>query len=525
MKPNIRDKLLYAAIILVLIGLAVMVSTRNKAANSADSPKANPSPAEIRNAVVAGQFYPDDPGELGRAIRYFLDDAVVRSIESPVALVVPHAGYVFSGQIAADAFKQVEGNPISTAIILGTNHTTAGFLGASIWPRGAFRTPLGDALIDEELAEKLMATDDRITFRRELHAREHSVEVEIPFIQMVLPNAKIVPLVVGSADFDICRDLGHSIASVIKGKPVLIVASSDLSHYPSHDGAVLSDGHVLRAVATLEPQKVTQAISEEMSRGTPGLSTCACGEGPILTAMFAAKELDATHAVVVSYANSGDTPLGEMDRVVGYGAVVLARGPGESDVSPLMAKEPESSQSPLTTEQKHYLLDLARRTIDRYLTTGTAPLARPTDAVLYAKRGAFVTLKDRGRLRGCIGHMTEDRPFCQVISAMALQAAFNDRRFQPVTEDEWKNLSIEISALTPYQKIDSPDKIVIGRDGVLLRKQGYSAVYLPQVAQEQGWNRDEMLMHLCEKAGLAGDCWKRDAELFIFQAEVFGEGE
>jgi AmmeMemoRadiSam system protein A len=108
---------------------------------------------------------------------------------------------------------------------------------------------------------------------------------------------------------------------------------------------------------------------------------------------------------------------------------------------------------------------------------------------------------------------------------MALQAAFNDRRFQPVTEAEWKNLSIEVSALTPYQKIDNPDKIVIGRDGVLLRKQGYSAVYLPQIAPEQGWNRDEMLMHLCEKAGLAGDCWKHDAELFIFQAEVFGEGE
>jgi AmmeMemoRadiSam system protein B/AmmeMemoRadiSam system protein A len=524
-KKDTRNKLLYAAMILILIGFAVMISVKHKTANSADSLKANLSPADIRNPAVAGQFYPEDPGELGRAVRYYLDDAVVRSIESPVALIVPHAGYVFSGQIAADAFKQVEGKAISTVIILGTNHTTAGFNGASIWPRGAFRTPLGDALIDEDMAEKLMAANDKITFRRELHTREHSIEVQVPFIQTVLPNAKIVPMVIGSADLDICRTLGHAIASVAKSKPVLIVASSDLSHYPTHDGAVLSDTHVLQAVTSMEPLRVIQTISEEMNRGTQGLSTCACGEGPILTAMVAAKELDATHAIVVSHANSGDTPLGEMDRVVGYGAVILARGQGETDVSALTPIEPTSAKTPLSAEQKRYLLDLARRTIDRYLTTSTVPLARPKDAALYAKRGAFVTLTDHGRLRGCIGHMVEDQPFCQVVSAMALQAAFNDRRFQPVTEAEWKNLSIEISALTPYQKIDSPDRIVIGRDGVLLRKGGYSAVYLPQVATEQGWNRDEMLMHLCEKAGLTGDCWKKDTEFFIFQAEVFHEGE
>jgi len=518
-------KLLYVGIVVILTLIVIMASTRHKAAKSADTPGANPAAADVRPEAVAGKFYPEKPGELRLAVQSYLDDAVLRPVEDPVALIVPHAGYVFSGQIAADAFKQVVGKPFSTVIVLGTNHTTAAFRGASVWPRGAYRTPLGQVMIDEKLAQELMASDDRVTFRREMHMQEHSVEVEVPFIQTVLPNAKIVPLIVGSPDYEFCHDLGHAIGQLIKDKPVLIVASSDLSHYPSYDDATVTDRRTLEAIASFDPREVRRVVASEMGRGVPGLSTCACGEGPILTAMFAARELGAAHAVVVSYANSGDTPLGETDRVVGYGAVVLARGQSEPDIAALEETESQADTSPLAEEERHYLLDLARRTIDLFLTTGTAPLARPSEPRLLAKRGAFVTLKNHGRLRGCIGHMTEDRPLCQVVGAMALQAAFNDRRFQPVTLDEWRNLTIEISALTPYQKISSPDEIVIGRDGVLLRKRGYSAVYLPQVAPEQGWNRDEMLMHLCEKAGLSGDCWKQDVELYIFQAEVFSEEE
>jgi AmmeMemoRadiSam system protein B/AmmeMemoRadiSam system protein A len=514
-------RFLYILAGIVLIGLIIMVSARHKLAKSADP---NPSPSDIRYEAVAGQFYPDDPEKLRRAVEYYLEDAVNHPVPEPLAIVVPHAGYIFSAQIAADAYRQLKGKAISTVIVLGTNHTSAPFSGAAIWPRGAFHTPLGNVPVDEELSEKLMAADNRITFRKEVHSREHSIEVQLPFIHTVLPNAKIVPMVMGTTDIEVCHDLGTVIAKAAKGKSVLIVASSDLSHYPTYDDAVLTDGRTLRAIASLDPQKVTEVIDEEMSRGAPGLVTCACGEGAILTAMFAAKEMQATHAVVVSYANSGDTPLGELDRVVGYGAVILAKGPGETDVSALEAKTEVATSSPLTHDEKQYLLGLARKTIDRYLTTGTAPLARSDDPALRAKRGAFVTLEQQGRLRGCIGHMTQDQPFCEVVGAMALQAAFNDRRFRPVTEDDWKNISIEISALTPYQKIDSPDKIVIGRDGVLIRKQGSSAVYLPQVAPEQGWNRDEMLQHLCEKAGLPTDCWKQGTEFFIFQAEVFSEG-
>lgn len=512
-------KLLYVALSVVFMGLIIMISCRNKKAESAGPV------VDMRKPAVAGRFYPGTPDALKNAVRYYLEDAQGAPVEGPVALIVPHAGYVFSGQIAADAFKQVEGKTFSTVIILGTNHTTAGFRGASVWPKGAYRTPLGDVTVDEALAEKITAADERFAFRREVHTSEHSVEVQVPFIQTVLPNAQIVPIVVGSPDFELCRDLGRAIAKLIKDKSVLIVASSDLSHYPAYDDAVVTDRRVLEAIASLEPRRVTKVIAEEMRRGVPGLSTCACGEGPILAAMFAAKDLQATRAVVLSYANSGDTPLGDMDRVVGYGAVVLAKGPGETDISSLEMKEVEPTSEPLTKEEKESLLHLARKTIDHYLTTDTAPLARPESARLYEKRGAFVTLENHGRLRGCIGHMMEDRPLCQVVGAMALQAAFSDRRFRPVTLDEWKDLSIEISALTPYQKINSVDEIVIGRDGVLMRKRGRSAVFLPQVAPEQGWDRNTMLEHLCTKAGLSADCYRSGAEFYTFQAEVFGEEE
>ncbi len=506
-------------LILILFALLVIIMiARRKTANSAGSPG-----ADVRPPAVAGQFYSDDAEQLRQAVNFFLEDAAGTPEEEPVAIIVPHAGYVFSGQIAADAFKQVEGKSFSTVIILGTNHTASAFRGASIWQRGAYRTPLGDVPIDEELAQEIASADERFTYRAEVHAQEHSIEVEIPFIQTVLPGAQIVPIIVGSSDFELCRDLGNAIAELIRDKSVLIVASSDLSHYPDYDDAAVTDRRTLKAIATMEPRKVKNVIAEEMKRGVPGLSTCACGEGPILTALFAAKKLNATRATVISYANSGDTPLGDMDRVVGYGAVVLARGSKESDVSALEIAELEETETPLSEDEQQQLLTLARKSIDHYLRTGMAPLARPDTPKLYQKRGAFVTLKDRGRLRGCIGHMAEDRPLCQVVGAMALQAAFNDRRFSPVTLDEWKNLSIEISALTPYKKISSVDEIVIGRDGVLLRKRGHSAVFLPQVAPEQGWNLNDLLEHLCAKAGLGSDCWKDDAELFVFQAEVFSE--
>ncbi|MBN1825562.1 MAG: AmmeMemoRadiSam system protein B [Candidatus Eisenbacteria bacterium] len=478
----------------------------------------------VREPAVAGSFYPEDPDRLRLAVRAFLNEAPVKEKGTALAILAPHAGYIYSGQIAADAWRQAAELPIETVVILGTNHTTAPFRGASVWGSGAYGTPLGDAPVDAEFAARLREEDDRFVFRADTHRKEHSVEVQVPFAQILFPEARIVPMVIGDKDAEMCRALGRAIGRIASPGRTLIVASTDLSHYPAYDDAVRSDHAVLRAVASLDPSEVKRTIAREMDRGAADLSTCACGEGPILVAMHAALEMGADHATVVSYANSGMAAIGNPDRVVGYGAVAFSSGGGGTDLAALESPAPAREvDGPLTGEQRAWLIDLARRSVEQYMLTGTAPLARPDDPALLARRGAFVTLKKRGELRGCIGHMKEDLPLARTVGAMALQAAFNDRRFQPVQWEEWRDITVEISVLTPFREIDGPEKIVIGRDGVLLKKDGRSAVYLPQVAPEQGWDREETLDHLCAKAGLPGGCWKRGAALYTFQAEVFAE--
>jgi AmmeMemoRadiSam system protein B/AmmeMemoRadiSam system protein A len=478
----------------------------------------------VRSPAVAGSFYPDNPAQLEGAVRAYLREARPPSGERPLAILAPHAGYLFSGQIAADGYREAQGFPVDVVVVLGTNHTTPGFEGVSVYAGAGFRTPLGVAAVDQEVVAALAAADRRFGYQGEVHVREHSIEVQVPFVQVAFPSAKIVAAVVGEPDIPLCRDFGRALAHALQGKRALIVASSDLSHYPSHADAIASDSAVLKAVARLDLDDLQRTVETELGRRRPALSTCACGLAPLMAALAAAQAEGAGHARVISYANSGDTVLADPDRVVGYGSVAVYAGPGKTDVSALEMAAPPSGPLPLDSTEKEALLALARATIERFLDTQTAPLPRTADVALHQHRGAFVTLTQHGQLRGCVGHMVADLPVEQVVGMMALQAAFNDRRFQPVRRNEVDGLEVEISLLTPYRRVSGPSAIVLGRDGVLLEKSGHSAVYLPQVAPEQGWNLDQTLGHLCEKAGLHGDCW-RGAKLSTFQAEVFSEDE
>jgi hypothetical protein len=266
-----------------------------------------------------------------------------------------------------------------------------------------------------------------------------------------------------------------------------------------------------------------------MTGDVRNLDTCACGQYAILAAMAAAKKLGATGTRMISYANSGDTSVGDRSRVVGYGAVAFVAGKSSDNLPPLSITKSEGpgtgSPQDFTNAQKASLLAFARKTIVRFLATDTTPLARGFDPALRIDQGAFVTLTERGELRGCIGHMAEDMPLCQVVGWCALQSAFNDRRFSPVEIGELSEIDIEISVLTPYRRVNGYDAIRVGKDGVLMEKDGRSAVFLPSVAVEQGWNRDEMLSHLSAKAGLAADAWKKDAVFYTFQAVAFSESE
>lgn len=477
----------------------------------------------VRSPAVAGQFYPGDVIKLRRALEHFMEDAVPPGGPKPIAIVAPHAGYIYSGQIAADAYKQAAEHSYDVVVILGTNHTTAPFDGVSVYPRGAFRTPLGEIKIDERVTEALMAADKTFANRPENHGREHSVEVQVPFIQYLFPKAQIVPVIVGSPEIGLCTRFGKALAEALEGRDALIVASSDLSHYPDYEDAREVDLQTLEAIASFEPERVKSAMHRPGLGSREGLSTCACGEGPVIAAMIAAKAMGAAHGRLVSYANSGDSPVGDYDRVVGYGAVVFASGDAPKEPYPLMLTSSDSGFVEIEQADRRELLSLARKTVQWYLDSGVAPLPRRFGAAARIPQGAFVTLKKHGELRGCIGHMAEDMPLCRTVAGMSLMAAFEDQRFNPVTEDEMKDIEVEISALTPFKKIPSADSIEIGRDGVVIRKDGRSAVFLPQVATEQGWDRNELLEHLCRKAGLASGSWKKNADLYTFQAIVFSE--
>ncbi len=483
---------------------------------------------DIRPPAQAGGFYPADANRLRLALDAFLKDAVPPRAGRPIALVVPHAGYIYSGQIAADGYSQLAGQAYDTVVILGTNHTQAGFDKVGVSPSKGFRTPLGVAEVDTDLVRALLAECRDCVLDAAVHAKEHSVEVQVPFVQRLIPGAKILPVVVGSEDLAVCRRLGGALAKVLAGRKALIVASSDLSHYPSADDADSADRAVLDAVASLDAQRVRSTVTDWMARGIGGLSTCACGEAPILATLVAAKALGATRGVVLSYANSGRMSLsvgrgGGSDRVVGYGAVAFTA----SEVAPGEAVETgrptRGTGEPIGPVDRKWLLAFARETLTRALLTETLPVPRGLGPRLWQRQGVFVTLKKHGDLRGCIGRIPPEESLAPMVGAMALAAALDDPRFKQVQAEELKTIEIEISALTPPRPVARPEQIVVGRDGVVLRKGSKSAVYLPQVATEQGWDREQMLDSLCEKAALGAGCWRAGAEISVFQAEVFHE--
>jgi AmmeMemoRadiSam system protein B/AmmeMemoRadiSam system protein A len=507
-------KMMRSVLLIVLMSLALAVACQ------AGKPIEN----DVRSPTFAGRFYPDSGPMLKLAVQKFMEDAVPTQAKDPVAIIVPHAGYIYSGQICADGYRQVSGRTYDTVVILGTNHTNPGFGKISVFSGDGYRTPLGIAEVDKRIASALAAADPDCVLEDLLHVREHSVEVQVPFVQVLFPKARIVPVIVGTQDVDACQRFGNALAKVVKGSRTLIVASTDLSHYPDAKDAAAVDGETLAAVVTLDAALLREKIKSLMDSRVPNLDTCACGEAPMMAAMTAAKALGATGGTVVSYLNSGDVPVGETTRVVGYAAVVLAAGTEK----PFTHRD-GPSKTPvhvtLTPSEKKALLAFARESISRYLATRTIPLARGFDPRLQIRRGVFVTLWKKGELRGCIGHVPADTPLANLVGAMALKSAFGDPRFYPLGDEELGQVEIEISMLTLPKIISNPADILVGRDGVILQKEGRAALFLPQVAPKEGWGRDETLDHLCLKAGLDKGCWKEGAQISTFQAIVFSESE
>jgi hypothetical protein len=291
----------------------------------------------VRPPAVAGSFYPQERKRLAAEIARLLAQALPPRGERPIGLVVPHAGYAFSGLIAADAWRQAQGHEYDLVVLLGTNHTAGFFTGVSVFPGSGFRTPLGVVPVDEAAAAALLGADRDVSPDPVPHEREHSIEVQLPFVQTVLPGVPVLPLIVADEEPRLCARLGVALANVLAGRRPLLVASSDLSHYPSYEDAAAADRAVLAAMAWLDPDGLRAAVAREEGAGRRGLDTCACGLAPVLALTSAALTLGARRGTVISHASSGDAPPGDRARVVGYGAVAFSAGEPGADLAALDA--------------------------------------------------------------------------------------------------------------------------------------------------------------------------------------------
>ena len=467
---------------------------------------------EIREPAVAGSFYPNDPTVLRKQIRGFLDNVPEEKIEGKItALISPHAGYMYSGQVAAFGYKLLEGSGFNKVIVIAPSHRVH-FHGASVYNKIGYRTPLGIVSVDRDLCNRIIAQNGMISYYPQAHTQEHSLEVQVPFLQIVLEEFKLVPIVMGSQDFDTCRVLSEAIIEAIKGERVLIVASSDLSHFHHYDKAVSLDRIVLEYIDKLD----ASGLEHDLKNGR-----CeACGGGPIVTSMLIAEKLGANKAKVLNYASSGDV-TGYKSGVVGYASAVLYESKGETKNKEI---ERAGVGLGLNKEEKMTLLNIARTAIECRIKNQNLPKFDIRSDTLREKRGAFVTLHKHGSLRGCIGNIHGNKPLYVTIEEMATASAFNDPRFKPVTEGEINDLDIEISVLTPLRKIDDIEEIQVGRHGIYIEKGYYSGLLLPQVATEYRWDRTTFLEQTCNKAGLPKNAWKdRDTRIYIFSADIFSE--
>jgi len=280
---------------------------------------------EAREPVVAGAFYPASASELNKMVDGFLANAKKEDFQGKlVGLIAPHAGYQYSGQVAAYAFKQLEGMSFDTVVIIGPSHR-AMFEGVSVYPKGAYRTPLGIVDVDAAFAAELQKQNANIRFYPRAHAQEHCIEVELPFLQKTLSKFKIAPILMWDFSKKNCAMLNDALVKVLRGKNALLVASSDMSHYPSYGDACKVDETTIEAVKTLNIDTLRKNDEKQMGLGIRNLRCTLCGKGPVLVVMQVAKKLGADSVAVLKYANSGDVPIGDKSQVVGYMATVIYR--------------------------------------------------------------------------------------------------------------------------------------------------------------------------------------------------------
>lgn len=475
----------------------------------------------VQRSRLAGTWYTDSGDDLRSQIRAFLDSAQPQQRDDIIALLLPHAGYAYSGRTAAMGIKSLA-RQYKRVIALGPTHRIPMPEILSVPRVSHYETPLGQVPLDTDLIQTLLSYGSIFQSIPAAHQEEHSVQIELPMLQVGLESFEFVPIVVGQ-----CTDATLIKAAMILKRVVdedtLVVVSSDFTHYgPRFDYVPFTeripeqletlDMDAFDTIKTLNPQAFSTYVKET------GATICGRSAIAILLSMLDAE----TQTHLIDYTTSGAL-TDDYDNSVSYlSACFTGRWKAAPD-----STVTEIGKNALSHQDQDALLTLARRTIAYFLTQRAAPTPSDLDVgvtdALSEKRAAFVTLKKRGQLRGCIGDIIPTVPLYQSVINNAMHASTRDTRFEPVTRSELEDLDIEISALTPPEPVPSHEDIRIGTDGVILQKGSCSAVFLPQVAPEQGWDIPQTLTHLSMKAGLPPDGWKTNARFLVFQAEVFSE--
>ena len=462
---------------------------------------------QIRPATQANRFYTGNPQELRQEVDSFL--ALHKNMpiyDSVRAIIVPHAGYYFSGNVAASAYMSIPNDkPFKRIFLLGPSHHEW-LDGASVNTEADYyATPLGNVKVDVETAQNLTESNSVFSYYPKAHDREHCLEVQLPFLQRRLGNVPpIVPIIISTNDFGRLKQIAEVLKPYFNEENLFII-SSDFSHYPSYEDAYEVDALTGKAIETGKVDEFIAALEKNAVSGKHNLATSACGELAIATLMLM---MDTNCEVIhLMYQNSGDIDHHDHSRVVGYHAFAVVRTSGKA--------------FSLSGDEKRMLKNIAYESIkDSLEGKGISHLSHLTDNLL-AKCGAFVSLHKQNRLRGCIGHFGEDVPLHEIVAEMARAAAFEDPRFVPVSHEELDDIDIEISVLTPMRRIQSLDEFEMHRHGIYIRKGYRSGTFLPQVADQVNWTKEEFVSHCAQdKAGLGWEGW-RDAELYVYEAIVF----
>lgn len=527
-KPKYAIKLLLAAVLLLLCVIAIVfwkthVSRPAVAVKEVAKPPeekiAEPTKKVVLRSTLAGSWYPANAGTLSKQIEGFFEKADVEPMDNVIALILPHAGYSFSGQTAAFG-PAATSKKYKRIVIIGPSHRVPMEDVLSVPRATHYETPLGQIPLDVEFIDRLLEYSLFQSVPR-VHQYEHSVQIELPLLQYMQRDFKLVPIVAGHCSTETIERAGSILKGLVDDE-TLVVASSDFTHYGWNYGYVPFTENIPEQIKKLDMgayEYIAGLDCEGFLDYKRRTGATICGYVPIAILLSMLDE--PTEAKLLKYTTSGEI-TGDFSNSVSYLSVAFCGTWGSSP-----PPRPVEDVSKLTEQDKKQLLVLARKSIISFLEWRKVPTASDlnieiTDAMKEI-RAAFVTLKKNSQLRGCIGDIFPRQPLYMSVISNAINAAVNDRRFLPVTKDQCDDIDIEISALTVPEPVASYDQIRIGIDGVVLSKEERSAVFLPQVATEHHWSLQQTLTQLSLKARLPADAWKQGASFLVFQAEVFGE--